>query len=131
LSAKTAFVLTIKSDPYAAWRTRYFNSTQLADTSVAGDDADPDHDGATNRQEFLAGTDPLDGESVFKASIRIAPVVFWSSVPNRTYRIFRSPSLTSATWVLLSPLVTATNTVATFVDLDATKQSFYRVEVAP
>lgn len=31
---------------------------------IAGDSADPDHDGCTNRQEFAGGSDPLDASSV-------------------------------------------------------------------
>ena len=131
LSDSTSSILTVQGDPYAAWKARYFSSAQLAEPGVGGDDADPDGDGATNRQEYLAGTNPSDAQSVLKASIRTAPVVIWSSVPNLTYRVFRSISLTSTNWIPLSPLVTATDSTATFVDLETTEEGYYRVEVVP
>ena len=47
---------------YDQWRLAKFGSA----TSAAGDpNADPDGDGHTNREEFLAGTDPLKGSSFF------------------------------------------------------------------
>jgi hypothetical protein len=116
-------------DPMASWRARYFSATELLDSSISGDSADPDHDGASNRQEFLAGTDPRDPQSVLKAEIRSAPVVSWPSVPGMTYRILRSTTLSASDWVPLTPSVTATNSTSVFTDLEATGQAFYRIEI--
>jgi hypothetical protein len=121
----------VKTDPMADWMARHFSAAQLADPAISGDNADPDHDGTTNREEFLAGTDPLDAQSVLRANVSLAPVVMWNSVPNVTYRVLRSPSLSPATWTPLSPRVTATNSISVFTDLEAAGQAFYRIEVVP
>ncbi len=43
------------------WRDHYF--TGCTDVKVCGDDADPDHDGLTNLQEYKLGTDPNNPDS--------------------------------------------------------------------
>ncbi|HVY67986.1 MAG TPA: hypothetical protein VHA30_03795 [Patescibacteria group bacterium] len=43
------------------WRDKFFPGCQ--DASLCGDTADPDHDGLTNQQEFLIGTDPNNPDS--------------------------------------------------------------------
>jgi uncharacterized repeat protein (TIGR03806 family) len=51
---------------YLAWRADEFEP----DNDPAGAaDQDPDRDGSTNAQEFLAGTDPLDGSSAFRPQL--------------------------------------------------------------
>jgi hypothetical protein len=132
LAATREFDATVPQiEPFAAWKNIHFTPAQQADPAISGDDADPDQDGASNRQEFLAGTDPLDGQSVLKAGVHTAPVVTWLSVPNLTYRVFRSPSLTAPNWVALLPVVIATNATTSYVDLEAVGQAYYRVEVVP
>src|SRR5207237_860066 len=44
--------------PFDTWRLGFFTAAELAQPAISGPDADPDGDGATNWQEFLAGTDP-------------------------------------------------------------------------
>jgi hypothetical protein len=51
--------------------------------------ADPDSDGQSNSQEALAGTDPLDGNSVFRLDAHFyskAQVIAWKSVPGLYYQ---------------------------------------------
>ncbi len=47
---------------FQAWQVQYFGST----TNPAAANADPDGDGMSNLQEFLAGTDPTNGASAFR-----------------------------------------------------------------
>src|SRR5207245_10358843 len=42
---------------------RSFSPAELTDPVVSGDAADPDDDGQTNFQEYLAGTDPRNAQS--------------------------------------------------------------------
>ncbi|MBI3192622.1 MAG: chitobiase/beta-hexosaminidase C-terminal domain-containing protein, partial [Pedosphaera parvula] len=115
----------------ASWREQYFGADYATDPRVAWD-ADPDSDGANNLQEYVAGTDPLDALSGFRVGLRMAPVVTWSSVVNRTYRVLRKDSLSQANWTVVAPSIVATNSVSTFVDLDASSpRGFYVIEVVP
>ncbi|MBU6399629.1 MAG: hypothetical protein KGS61_04875, partial [Verrucomicrobia bacterium] len=45
-----------------AWRLQYFG-TNFVNNPQAAANADPDHDGADNYQEYLAGTDPVNSNS--------------------------------------------------------------------
>lgn len=90
-----------------AWALRYFGHSPLTDEEQQ---ADPDGDGLTNLQEYLAGTDPLDPGSVLKIGhwARVAPdrfVLRFPCVENRSYTISVSSDLT--TWqTVLAPELT-------------------------
>ena len=96
-----------------AWEWVFFNTLTNAAAGDFNDDtkdnlqhyldqtdpADPDSDGdgALNWDELAAGTDPLDSNSVFQVSgfrSQVSgPVVEWSSVVSKRYRIQRSAHL--------------------------------------
>lgn len=58
-------------------------------------DLDSDGDGATNRDEALAGTDPWSAESTFKiTALTESGSLIWQGVGGKRYRIECSPSLT-------------------------------------
>jgi hypothetical protein len=44
---------------FAAWQPTVFSAAQMDNISISGDNADPDSDGLTNRQEYLFGSPPL------------------------------------------------------------------------
>jgi hypothetical protein len=105
-------------------------------TDGSADFTDPDGDGMSNWQEWIAGTDPTDPlsnltlRSLSVAAPRIT--VTWSSVPGRSYFVGRSsdlalpgPFLTIATNILAR-----TNTTS-FIDTNAVGSGpfFYRVAV--
>jgi subtilisin family serine protease len=46
-----------------AWKARHFTSAELANPAISGDDADPDHNGLTNLQEYLHASNPRDPQS--------------------------------------------------------------------
>jgi hypothetical protein len=72
-----------------AWALRYFGHSPLTETEQQ---ADNDGDGLSNYQEYLTGTDPLDGQSALRIlAVRRTPqghaAVEFASVTNRTYGV--------------------------------------------
>jgi hypothetical protein len=99
-------------DPFHAWLASY---GLPADGSA--DYLDSDNDGANNWQEYMAGTDPTNANSVFKiTSYKIMSdtqfILQWSSVSNRHYDVMSATNLTSG-GSGFAPLAGATNLVGT------------------
>jgi hypothetical protein len=114
-----------------AWELTYFGTTGI------DPNADPDQDGMSNAQEYLAGTDPNDAGSVLRitaenfASDGTAASLVWSSVPTRLYYVQKSSDLTADNWTdsglgLISPFA-GTSTSDNFTDTNAPLR-FYRVQ---
>lgn len=120
------------------WRALNFGSGNTTnDASCAS--ADPDGDGMSNLQEYLAGTCPTNSGSVleFTALSNSPPaqadarVVIWSSVAGKYYRLERSTNLMSIPvfdYTVRSG-IPATPPVNTEPDTNATGQGpyFYRI----
>ncbi len=98
-------------------------------------DADNDH--FTNADEYLAGSDPTDAESVLRLeSVRYdagGATLTWPSAPGRRYQILRRPSIDSLRgWQPIGDPVTASGEIADFFDeSSAATQQFYRVQALP
>jgi hypothetical protein len=52
--------VVIHDRPIDAWRLATFTTAELADPSISGDLADPDHDGLSNLMEYALGLSPKD-----------------------------------------------------------------------
>ena len=52
--------IVIHDRPIDAWRLASFTAAELADPSISGDLADPDHDGLCNLMEYALGLPPKD-----------------------------------------------------------------------
>jgi len=99
---------------------------------------DSDGDGMSDQAEAIAGTDPKDANSVFKASTDLQPapgggfVIQWSSVAGRTYSIHRTTDLVQG-FTPLSGSLAATPPSNAFTDTTATTFGpfFYRIQVDP
>lgn len=95
----------------------------------------PDHDGANNMAEYLAGTDPLSNQSVFKF-INIQPglpsgvVIQWSGVSGKSYSLERSFQV-AASYTAIANNLLATNSLMSFYDPTATGAGpyFYRLKM--
>ncbi len=113
-----------------AWMLTYFGQP-------TGDaNADPDGDGMTNFQEYLAGTSPIDSANVLRI-IRIATAgndlaVTFLSVTNKLYAVERNADLTNlAGWSAIQTNIPGTGMPVTITDPAATIQPcyFYRVRL--
>lgn len=87
------------ADPYAVWAAANFSDINAPSAART---ADPDGDGATNEQEWAAGTNPNNRASILSvtASTRLANgtwAVTFQTVPGRRYRLMRSDDLSSFT----------------------------------
>jgi uncharacterized repeat protein (TIGR01451 family) len=99
------------------------------DGAAAGRDDDPDGDGLTNFEEYLAGTDPLSAESVLRiTSLRAVPEgleIRWPSAAGRVYAVEYVRDL-GGDWLPVSPDEAATPDENRFV-LPGTDRGFFRV----
>jgi hypothetical protein len=99
------------------WRLAYFDRATggASDLSRGSDDADGD--GATNYEEFRAGTNPLDASSVFRIQeFRRAGDEFeliWLARSNKLYQIERGELHDSASWDELGALIPGVEGVVT------------------
>jgi subtilisin family serine protease len=96
---------------------------------------DLDEDGASDSEEFAAGTDPADEQDVFQALVETdtgesGPRVHWRSAEGRRYTLLRADSLLNLFTPIASDLA-ATPPMNTYTDLTAGDQSplFYRVRL--
>ncbi|MCB1098365.1 MAG: lamin tail domain-containing protein [Verrucomicrobiae bacterium] len=115
-----------------AWELENGLDSQRADSSE-----DPDSDGTSNLNEFLAGTDPHDPESVFRITrISYSPEsssvqIDWRSVIGRNYSIESSADLVHWYHVPDGGVTAATqNTSHSFFE-SGLSTSHYRVRVLP
>jgi hypothetical protein len=96
-----------------------------------GPDGDPDHDGFTNLQEYLAGTNPRDPNSLLKIyRLTTGPqIVSWQSVPGKNYQVFTAPDITYS-FDPIGVVMTAVSTNSFFTNSSPLGlKQFYRVQV--
>ena len=76
---------------YGDWVAGNFAPEDVADPDISGGAADPDGDGLSNWQEFLAWTDPQARDSVLQltGAVRVSDGIelSWQSVAGRFYKI--------------------------------------------
>jgi hypothetical protein len=103
------------------------------DRLVADGNADPDQDGATNLEEYLAGTDPQSAQSRLKVdAITSAPgltTLQFLAISNRTYSVLYKNSLDTPGWSKLHDVeARATNRNAVVQDTTLLQTNrFYRL----
>jgi hypothetical protein len=107
-------------------------SPNSAGTILLDPNGDYDHDGMSNAAEDIAGTNPLDVNSVLRIlSLANGNLLTWSSVSGKTYRVFATSDLTTNI-VPISGVVTAAGPTAAYLDSAATNPAkFYRINVLP
>lgn len=107
-----------------------FNPSDASDR-----DLDQDGDGQSNYAEFVAGTDPWNTESYFRAeAMALDPSlrVRFNAVSGRVYRLQLSTNLMSGYWSNIAERVADSNAVQ-WLDHPATPQGlrYYRMTVEP
>ena len=119
------------------WRQQYFGNG-LSASGNAALNADPDGDGMTNYQEYLAGTNPTSAASLFHITA-IAPGgggmrVTFASMSGKTYRVDKTSTLKDPnSWVTVQDNVAGTGSNISITDLgvNSAHGCFYRVIVYP
>jgi hypothetical protein len=113
------------------WLLTYFGTTNV-DTST-----DPTGKGMSIAQDYLAGTDPNEADSILRITAEnfssggTSATITWSSVPTRLYFIQKNPDLATTNWtdsgLGLIPPATGSSTTSGFMDSNLTAR-FYRVQ---
>ena len=97
---------------------------------------DFDHDGATNLEEYVAGTDPTDPGSVLRLTATRSPatgdvMIRWRAATGRVYEVHCCDDLAAGSWTVLPPSYVISDSEAEFVDTTAPAAGprFYRLLV--
>jgi endonuclease/exonuclease/phosphatase family metal-dependent hydrolase len=114
------------------WEQLYFSGLTV---TSGGPLEDWDHDGLTDRDEWIAGTDPTDPASRFHAWSEMTAMdtakIQWSAVAGKTYQISASSDLANG-WTTIANDIPAVVPVSEFpVSTTGFPQRFFRVEVNP
>ena len=94
---------------------------------------DTDEDGATDGSEWVAGTNPRNGESLFEIvdgeTVPEGAFFAWASVPGREYAVQERTNLVSGVWSNVYS-VTATADITAYTNDTILSQGYYRVRVS-
>jgi hypothetical protein len=107
------------------WQVKYFGPI-ASFWPLPG--ADSDGDGNSNRDEFLAGTNPADGSSALRTSIentQLGTLLVWNSLPGGLYQIQASSDLIN--WSDVGGIRLASGNRESVLVQDVPVNSYFRV----
>lgn len=110
------------------WERKFNLDPQVNDAGL-----DRDQDGATNGEEYMAGTSPIDPNRVFRSTLSYIPgqrsaTLSWQSAPDKTYRILNTQTLGTPFGGDLIVPSAGEGTTSVTLPANALNQ-FYRVEL--
>ncbi|MFO1475410.1 MAG: M12 family metallopeptidase [Verrucomicrobiota bacterium] len=120
-----------------AWRSFRFGGTGTTTNSQSCAACDPDQDGLSNYQEFLAGTNPTHAASTIKLSVLgvANPDVTLgiNSAPGVVCRVEARTDLAAGSWTVLADQLIGNGGTVSLVDPGAGTlgRRFYRLDVLP
>jgi hypothetical protein len=111
-----------------------YDGNQIAVVSDALPGADTDGDGATDGDEVIAGTDPLDAESVLSLDITSGPAadvirLSFETVVGRTYEIYSRSNLLQGAWAPAATNIIGTDALQAILDTNNMPRTYYRLGV--
>jgi hypothetical protein len=117
------------------WQAQYFG---VSSSTNAAPSADPDHDGFSNLDEYLAGTNPMDPNSLLRissfAQATGSPsfIIGFPSMTDRYYQVQQKTDLLDPQWSAFTNAVRGTGNSLLIQDNTGTntEHRFYRVIIA-
>jgi subtilisin family serine protease len=116
----------------------WWEQTYFGQSTGTNPNADPDHDGSRNLEEWLAGTNPTNAASCLRLTARgfnttNQPVVAWPSVAGKIYRLERATNLLAGFNSIVRTNIAATPPTNTEADITipAAPARFYRLRLEP
>jgi hypothetical protein len=116
---------------WGVWRESHFTPEEIK-TGIADKNQDPDADGYTNWQEYVAGTEPKDQQSVLRLQGGVAagsPELSFGTVSGRWYSVYSRTSLVSGAWSLLGSNVYGSGGSFQMTDTGKWSSVFYQLKV--
>jgi Tol biopolymer transport system component len=116
------------------WMIQYFGhpTGEASDLSLASDDADGS--GMSNLQDYIAGTDPTNANSVFRLSAAATAnstiSLTWPAVAGRSYQIQYKTNLDDPVWLTAPGNISVIGSQGYYLAPAAQSNSFYRVSVS-
>jgi hypothetical protein len=105
-SSSNNVTVTVNLESIDAWKARYFSQDEIDNhPEISGNNADADLDKHTNYQEYIAGTDPRDPESILKVESMgggSAVKVSFRARANRSYSLVYRDSMVEGDWAKLT-----------------------------
>ena len=109
-----------------AWEQQFFGGANAANAAL-----DDDGDGASNRAEYFAGTNPTNATSFLRLDLSLPngqPTVLLGAESNKTYTVQFNDDLNASAWSKLADVFARTNSrVETIPDPTSGTNRFYRV----
>jgi hypothetical protein len=131
LGAVNEYAGVIIASEWGVWREAHFSAEEIK-TGIADAEQDPDADGFTNRQEYIAGTDPKDGGSVLRLLGGIStgtPEISFNTQTGRLYSLYARTNLLAGEWAPVGSPFPGSGQPFSAVDTNGLLQRFYRLTV--